>query len=157
MKDASFNGGYVFTSGSNTLDSGGLTFTTAQSTRARVISTYTGAVAHLPSAGLELFSGMDADGEYAVAIGTSAPASAGMILLSLAGDVDGTPARKINFMGDGSVRGGLGTAALPTYSFIGDTDTGMYSGGANAIKLGTGGVSTDYFTVLRSRRTSRLP
>ncbi|HNP33516.1 MAG TPA: hypothetical protein PKN96_09510 [Flavobacterium sp.] len=35
----------------------------------------------------------------------------------------------------------LGTAALPTYSFQGDTDTGLFSSGANALDLSTGGTA----------------
>jgi len=34
---------------------------------------------------------------------------------------------------------GLGSASAPSYSFTGDTDTGMFSSGANALNLATGG------------------
>jgi hypothetical protein len=38
------------------------------------------------------------------------------------------------------VRAGLGSAALPSYSFTGDLDTGIYSPGANSLAFSTGGV-----------------
>lgn len=34
----------------------------------------------------------------------------------------------------------LGSAAVPSYSFIGDSDTGLYSPGANQVAIATGGV-----------------
>ena len=41
----------------------------------------------------------------------------------------------------GSFNAGAGTALLPTYSFIGDPNTGMYNGGANSINFATDGVA----------------
>src|SRR3990172_10068451 len=38
-------------------------------------------------------------------------------------------------------RGAAGTAAAPTWSFSGDTDTGVFSAGANTLGLSLGGVN----------------
>ncbi len=35
--------------------------------------------------------------------------------------------------------GPLGAVGTPTYTFVGDLDTGMYSNGANSVEIGTGG------------------
>lgn len=42
--------------------------------------------------------------------------------------------------GGGRIRASSGTAALPTYSFTSDTDTGMYSFGANQLGFATAGI-----------------
>ena len=39
----------------------------------------------------------------------------------------------------GSIRNALGSQSAPSYTFTGDTDTGMFSAGANIVSLSTGG------------------
>lgn len=55
-----------------------------------------------------------------------------------------TPTSKLHVAGDilatGSFIGGSGTAALPSFEFVNDTDTGLFSPSANTIGLTTGGV-----------------
>lgn len=40
----------------------------------------------------------------------------------------------------GSIRNALGSQAAPSYTFTGDTDTGLFSAGANIVSLSTGGI-----------------
>lgn len=46
----------------------------------------------------------------------------------------------VNTLSATAVKVGVGTVSAPSYSFTGDTDTGWYSGGANVLKVATGGV-----------------
>lgn len=48
-----------------------------------------------------------------------------------------------------------GSASVPTYSFSGDTDTGIFSSGANALDLSTGGTSR--FTLSTTSLATTLP
>jgi hypothetical protein len=127
-------------SGTSSFAPAGLNFSTSATGYPRVISAHASNTNEAINGGLQLYSAIDANAEYAITAGTSATATSGMILLSLAGDVDGTPARKINFLGDGSTQAGSGAVGTPTYSFLLDPDTGMYSFGANQLGFATAGV-----------------
>ena len=49
-------------------------------------------------------------------------------------------AEKLKINADGSLNTLNGSAALPAYSFLGDTDTGVFNPGANAVSIATAGV-----------------
>lgn len=97
--------------------------------------------------GISIHSAVSSGGGYAVAIGSSAAMSNTGILASFADTITaaGAPRRKLNIFADGHVEAGLGTGSTPTYSFMGDADTGMYSGGANIIQFSLGSPTADYF------------
>jgi hypothetical protein len=69
------------------------------------------------------------------------------ILINSSGNVGigtTTPISKLS-LGSGQIEVPLGSASLPSYSFSGDLDTGMFSGGANSISFSAGG--TNYLSV----------
>ena len=67
-------------------------------------------------------------------VGNAAAATDSLFL-----DLQSSGASKFSIDNLGVVKGYTGTAALPSYSFVADPDTGMWRSGANTINFSTGG------------------
>ena len=75
---------------------------------------------------------------------TDSASAADSVLLEL--QTNGSP-RMLVAKG-GNIRASLGTVALPAYSFLGDTDTGIYSPAADQIAVSLNGVEALHMTAL---------
>jgi len=90
-----------------------------------------------------IFIGNAADGASAIAnkfANATALTTAGAKIASFYSDAVSTERAAIGLTGE--FMAGAGTALLPSHSFLGDPDTGFYSGGANLINFAVNGAVT---------------
>ncbi len=121
-----------------TLGTGGTTRLAVASDGATVTGQYFGSGGGA-SAPLYSFTSDGNTGLYSGAPDDVGIAAGGSSLFAGNGTTVDMNATSFNFNGTGGLR--VNTAAVPAYTFIGDTNTGMYQAGADTIGFQTGGVA----------------